>query len=180
MESLASIKVHDRIFIPYLDAGRISSRIKALALEISGDYRDKQPLFIAILNGAFIFAADLFRELTIPAEISFVKLSSYHGIHSSGKTRVAIGLSERLKDRHVVILEDIVDTGNTMHDFLAQLAEQEPASVQIAALLTKPDALVQPVSVRYTGFAIPNKFVVGYGLDYDGLGRNIPGIYQVQ
>ncbi len=136
-------------------------------------------MFIAILNGSFMFASDLFKELTMEAEICFIKLASYKGTRSSGHVITSIGLDESLKDRHVVILEDIVDTGKTLSEFLPQLADQQPASLKIAALLHKPDALVHPLTIDYLGFEVPNKFLLGYGLDFDGLGRNLKEIYQL-
>jgi len=136
-------------------------------------------LFIAILNGSFMFAADLFKVLTIDAEICFIKLASYKGTRSSGHVITSIGLDESLKDRHVVILEDIVDTGKTLNEFLPQLKDQQPASLRIAALLHKPDATLYPLKIDYLGFSVPNKFLLGYGLDFDGLGRNLKEIYQL-
>ncbi len=177
---MSSIQVHDKKFIPYISAQVIDEKVKELAAAISKDYEGKRPLIIAVLNGSFLFAADLFRNLTIEAEISFIKLASYKGTTSSGNVITAIGLEESLHDRHIILLEDIIDTGKTLHEFIPQLDHQGPASIKIAALLTKPDALKYPVHADYAGFAIPNKFVVGYGLDYDGLGRNIPEIYQLE
>ena len=177
---MTEIKVHDKIFVPYLSAEMIANKVKELAQQISKDYEGKKPLFIAVLNGSFLFAADVFRQLSIEAEISFIKLASYKGTTSSGHVITAIGLEESLFERHVILLEDIVDTGKTLHDFLPQIERQSPASVKIAALLTKPEALQFPLTAQYVGFEIPNKFVVGYGLDYDGLGRNIPELYQLK
>ncbi|KAA5537386.1 hypoxanthine phosphoribosyltransferase [Taibaiella lutea] len=174
-----AIQVHDKTFVPYISAADIAEKIKEIASQISKDYEGKRPLFIAVLNGSFIFASDLFRRLNIDAEISFIKLASYKGTTSTGNVITAIGLEESLHQRHVILLEDIIDTGKTLHEFLPQLQHQGPASIEVAALLTKPDALKFPVHPKYSGFEIPNKFVVGYGLDYDGLGRNIPGIYQL-
>ncbi|HEX4849628.1 MAG TPA: hypoxanthine phosphoribosyltransferase, partial [Puia sp.] len=170
---MSRILVHDKFFEPYLSAESIGEKVKSLADQINRDYEDKKPLFIAILNGSFVFAADLFKKLTIEAEISFIKLASYKGTKSSGHVITAIGLDIDLYGRHVVILEDIVDTGKTLHEFLPQLHHQQPASLKIVALLYKPQAVIYPVTVDYIGFSIPNKFVVGYGLDYNGLGRNI-------
>lgn len=177
---MSSIRVHDKQFVPYLSAQEIEAKNTELAAQISKDYAGKKPLFIAVLNGSFLFAADLFRKLEIEAEISFIKLASYKGTTSSGNVITAIGLEESLHDRHIILIEDIIDTGKTLHEFIPQLEHQGPASIRIAALLTKPEALKYPVNADYTGFAIPNKFVVGYGLDYDGLGRNIPEIYQLE
>lgn len=177
---MTRIQVHDKHFVPYLSAREIDEKVKELAAEISKDYKEKRPLIIAVLNGSFLFAADLFRNLSIEAEISFIKLASYKGTTSSGNVITAIGLEESLHDRHIILLEDIIDTGKTLHEFIPQLEHQGPASIKIAALLTKPEALKYPIHADYAGFAIPNKFVVGYGLDYDGLGRNIPEIYQLE
>ncbi|MBK7884341.1 MAG: hypoxanthine phosphoribosyltransferase [Chitinophagaceae bacterium] len=173
------IQVHDKQFEPYISAEQINEQINKLGSQINKDYVGKVPLFIAILNGSFIFAADLFKTITIEAEISFIKLASYKGTKSTGNVITSIGLDEALKNRHVVIVEDIVDTGKTLHQFLPQLINQQPASLKIAALLHKPEALKFPISVDYLGFEVPNKFLLGYGLDYDGLGRNLKEIYQL-
>ena len=176
---MSIIRVHDKQFEPYLTANEINARIKVLAQQLDKDYAGKKPLFIAILNGSFIFAADLFKELTMEAEICFIKLASYKGTKSSGQVITAIGLDTDLFGREVVIVEDIVDTGKTLSEFLPQLKHQQPASMKIVALLHKPEATVFPIPIDYLGFSIPNKFVVGYGLDYDGLGRNIREIYKL-
>lgn len=176
---MSIIQVHDKQFEPYLAASTISERIKSLAAQLSADYAGKKPLFIAILNGSFMFASDLFKELTIDAEICFIKLASYKGTKSTGHVITAIGMDMDIFGREVVILEDIVDTGKTLSEFLPQLKHQQPASMKIVALLHKPEATVFPIKIDYLGFSIPNKFVVGYGLDYDGLGRNIREIYKL-
>lgn len=176
---MGDIRVHDKQFEPYLDAKKIAARIKEIAGKLNKDYAGKKPLFIAILNGSFMFAADLFKELTIDAEICFIKLASYKGTKSTGHVITAIGLDMDLFGREVVIVEDIVDTGKTLSEFLPQLEHQQPASLKIVALLHKPEATVFPITIDYLGFSIPNKFVVGYGLDYDGLGRNIPEIFKL-
>ncbi|PWT78288.1 MAG: hypoxanthine phosphoribosyltransferase [Bacteroidetes bacterium] len=176
---MSKIRVHDKFFEPYLSATSIEEKVELIANQINHDYADKNPLFIAVLNGSFMFAADLFKRLTIEAEISFIKLASYKGTKSSGHVITAIGLDAELYGRNVVIVEDIVDTGKTLHKFLPQLHHQQPASLKIAALLYKPEAVIYPVAVDYVGFSIPNKFVVGYGLDYNGLGRNIKEIYRL-
>ena len=173
------IQVNGKNFRPYLTVSQIDAEIRRLAGRINEDYAGKRPLFICILNGSFMFAADLFKLITIDAEISFIKLASYKGTRSSGHVITSIGLDEPLKDRHVVILEDIVDTGKTMKEFLPQLYDQRPASLKIAALLHKPDALQFPITIDYLGFNVPNKFLLGYGLDFDGLGRNLKEIYQL-
>jgi hypoxanthine phosphoribosyltransferase len=173
------IRVHDKQFEPYLTAEEIALRIKMVAQQINQDYAGKKPLFIAILNGSFMFASDLFKEITIDAEICFIKLASYKGTKSTGHVITAIGLDMDIIGREIIIVEDIVDTGKTLSEFLPQIHHQQPASVKIVALLQKPDAMVYPVKIDYLGFTIPNKFVVGYGLDYDGLGRNIREIYRL-
>lgn len=173
------IKVHDKSFDTYLSEEIIQSRIKEMAAEISRDYAGKRPLFIAILNGSFMFAADLFKHLSINAEICFIKLASYKGMKSSGNVVTSIGLEDDLFGKDVVIVEDIVDTGKTLHNFLPKLLHQQPKSLKIASLLHKPEATEYPLQLDYIGFDIPNKFVVGYGLDYDGLGRNLKEIYQL-
>lgn len=173
------IQVLDKKFQPYIKAEEIKEQVYKLAQQINVDYADKRPLFIAILNGSFMFAADLFKELTINAEICFIKLASYKGTRSTGNVITSIGLDEPLNGRHVIIVEDIVDTGKTLHEFLPQLINQQPASLKIAALLHKPEALAHPLTIDYLGFNVPNKFLLGYGLDYDGLGRNLKEIYQL-
>lgn len=176
---MSVIRVNDKKFQPYLTASEIDKQIRRIASEINNEYAGKRPLFIAILNGSFMFASDLFKELTIDAEICFIKLASYKGTRSTGHVITSIGLDESLKGRHVVIVEDIVDTGKTLNEFLPQLKDQQPASLKIAALLHKPDALVYPLTIDYLGFSVPNKFLLGYGLDFDGLGRNLKEIYQL-
>ncbi|HCY89355.1 MAG TPA: hypoxanthine phosphoribosyltransferase [Chitinophagaceae bacterium] len=176
---MSVIQVHDKFFQPYLTADQIEMQIRRVAGEINRDYKGMRPLFIAILNGSFMFASDLFKHLDIEAEISFIKLSSYKGTSSTGHVVKAIGLLESLKGRHVIILEDIVDTGKTLSDFMPQLIEEAPASLKVAAFLHKPEAQSHPLDIHYLGFSVPNKFLLGYGLDYDGLGRNLKEIYQL-
>lgn len=174
------IQVHDKKFVPYIPAAKLQQRIKELAQQISHDLEGTRPLFIAILNGSFMFAADIFKHLTIEAEISFIKLASYKGTKSTGNVVTAIGLEEDMYGRTVVILEDIVDTGKTLSQFLPQLQHQQPEKLLIASLLHKPEATTHPVKIDYLGFTVPNKFLLGYGLDYDGLGRNLPEIYRLE
>ena len=173
------LKLHDKEFIPYLTAEQIDGEVQKIAALINKDYEGKKPLFIAILNGAFMFASDLFKHITLPSEICFIKLASYKGVKSTGKVITAIGLDADVYNKDVIILEDIVDTGKTLSQFLPQLEHHHPASLKIAALLHKPDATVHNIKIDYLGFTIADKFVVGYGLDYDGLGRNIKEIYQL-
>ncbi|NTS42782.1 hypoxanthine phosphoribosyltransferase [Flavisolibacter sp. BT320] len=176
---MSLIKLHDKHFSIYLPEETIQQKVKELADALNTEYAGKRPLFIAILNGSFMFAADIFKHLTIDAEICFIKLASYKGMKSSGQVITAIGLDHDLYDREVVILEDIVDTGKTLHEFLPQLHHQQPKSFAIVTLLHKSEATQFPLTLAHVGFEIPDKFVVGYGLDYDGLGRNLKEIYQL-
>ena len=176
---MSTINVHDKTFSTFLSESAINDQVKRIAQEINTDYKGKTPLFIAILNGSFMFASDLFKELEIEAQVCFIKLASYQGVKSTGNVVTSIGLDVSLKDRDVIVIEDIVDTGKTLHDFLPQIKDQHPTSVKIATLLHKPEALKYPLTLDYVGFSIPNKFVVGYGLDYDGLGRNLREIFQL-
>jgi hypoxanthine phosphoribosyltransferase len=176
---MSILKVHDKEFIPYITSKEIEEQVARVAKEINKDYQGKKPLFVAILNGAFIFAADLFKQINVEAEICFIKLASYKGVKSTGKVITAIGLDAELFNRDVIIVEDIVDTGKTLSQFLPQLEHQHPASLKVASLLHKPSATVHSIKIDYLGFTIPDKFVLGYGLDYDGLGRNIKEIYQL-
>ncbi len=177
---METITILDKQFVPYLSAEEIQEKVAILAKQFNEEYADKKPLFLSILNGSFLFTADLFKKLTIDAEVCFVKLASYKGVSSTGNVITAIGLDTNLKDRHVIILEDIIDTGKTLHHFLPQLQSLQVASLKIAVLLNKTEALAYPVKVDYACFDIPNKFVVGYGLDYDGFGRNYDAIYQLK
>ena len=177
---MSNIQVLDKTFEPYLKEAAIQEKITELAGQLNKDYAGMRPLFLSILNGSFLFTSDLFKQITIEAEVSFIKLASYKGTSSTGNVITAIGLDTNVKDRHIVILEDIIDTGKTLHHYLPQLDSMQPASVKIAVLLNKKEALQYPVKVDYACFDIPNKFVVGYGLDYDGLGRNSKDIYQLK
>jgi hypoxanthine phosphoribosyltransferase len=177
---MSTIQVLDKTFEPYLKEAAIQEKITELAVQLNQDYEGKRPLFLSVLNGAFLFTADLFKQITIEAEVSFIKLASYKGTSSTGNVITAIGLDINVKDRHIIILEDIIDTGKTLHHYLPQLESMQPASVKIAVLLNKKEALIYPVQIDYACFDIPNKLVVGYGLDYDGLGRNSRDIYQLK
>ncbi|ANH80127.1 hypoxanthine phosphoribosyltransferase [Niabella ginsenosidivorans] len=176
---MTDIQVHDKRFSIYLTEAVLQKRIKELADAVNKDYSGKKVYFIAILNGSFMFAADFFKYLTIDSEICFIKLVSYKGTKSTGNVTTAIGLEDDLHGKDVIILEDIIDTGKTLHYFLPQLQHQQPRSLKIVALLHKSEMTRYEVPIDYTGFVIPNKFVVGYGLDYDGLGRNYKNIYQL-
>ena len=174
-----SIKIKDKSFRVSLSETEIKNRIKALAAEISVDMAGKNPLFLGVLNGAFIFAADLMREMTIPCEISFVKLASYQGTTSTGKIKEVIGINEDLTGRTVVIVEDIVESGQTMKRMIESLGTRNPASVQICTLFFKPDKLQEELTLDYVAFRIPDDFIVGYGLDYDQAGRGLKDVYSI-
>ena len=176
---MSVVKVHDKSFEIYLSEETILRRIKEMAAVINKDYAGKRPFCIAILNGSFMFASDLFKQLTIDAELCFIKLASYKGLKSSGNVVTSIGLEEDIYEKDVIIVEDIVDTGKTLHNFLPKLLHQQPRSLKIATLLHKSAATQYHLTLDYIGFDIPDKFVVGYGLDYDGLGRNLKEIYQL-
>lgn len=176
---MTKVKVHDKTFDVYIEEAKILERIAELARKMNEDFQDKKPLFLAVLNGSFLFAADLFKQLSIECEISFVKLASYEGTQTTEKVKKLIGLNENIKGRCVVILEDIVDTGITINEMMAQLNEHEPAEIKVATLLFKPAAYIKRVHLDYVGFEVPKVFLLGYGLDYDGLGRNLKDIYKI-
>lgn len=163
----------------FLFLRKIKARVAEVAAQISHDLEGKRPLFLAVLNGSFVFAADLLRGIETPCEISFVRMASYEGTSSTGAVKQLIGLKEDIKDRTVVIVEDIIDSGLTMVHLLELLKEKQPADIKIAALLVKPGNLKVELDIPYCCFEIPNDFIVGYGLDYDGEGRNLPSIYTV-
>ncbi len=171
--------IQDKQFEVLLDASEIQRRIEELGKQISNDYATNPPLFIGVLNGVFMFAAELFKNLTIQAEISFVKISSYSNTTSTGEVKQLLGLNEPIFKRDIIILEDIVDSGKTMIKLVEMIKDLGPKSLQIASLLFKPDALNHNIDVKYVGFEIPDKFVVGYGLDYNGIGRHYKDIYQI-
>ncbi|MCU0422553.1 MAG: hypoxanthine phosphoribosyltransferase [Bacteroidia bacterium] len=177
---MSIIKVHDRNFQPFISEEEIKSRVSQIADSLTVKYHDKNPLFLAVLNGAFILAADLVRSVKFQSEISFTKISSYQGTTSTGMVKQLIGFTESITNRHVIIVEDIIDTGLSMQHILQQVKEQSPASIQVVTLLFKRDSLKVDIQPDYVGFEIPSKFVLGYGLDYDGLGRNLPDIYVEQ
>ena len=174
---MSVVKIKDKTFKTSIPEKEIKARIQAVADRINHDLADKNPLFLAVLNGAFVFAADLMRMITIPCEISFVKLASYQGTTSTGKITEVMGINEDLTDRTIVIIEDIVDTGLTMKRMIESLGTRHPASVHICSLLVKPEKLQVDLNIEYAAMEIPNDFIVGYGLDYDQQGRNLPDIY---
>lgn len=175
-----SVFIHDQWFDLFLTEQDIRTRVSDLGQRIGQDYENKHPLFLVVLNGAFMFAADLVRACQIESELAFIKLSSYRGLSTTGRVETLMGLTVPVEGRHVIIVEDIIDSGKTMSALMPDLLRQNPDSVSIAALLLKPECLERPVHIEYLGFEIPDKFVVGYGLDYDGLGRSWPSVYQIR
>ncbi len=172
-----TVKIHDKTFKISIPNEDLLVTIKRVAAEITNDMQGKQPLFICILNGAFIFAADLLKEIKLPCEVSFVKMASYEGTGTTGIVKELIGFGEDIKGRDVIIIEDIVDSGNTMEKVVKRLSESDVKSVKIATLFYKPAAYKKNIPLTYVGLEIPNDFIVGYGLDYNGLGRNLKDIY---
>jgi hypoxanthine phosphoribosyltransferase len=176
---METIQVKDKRFSIFIPAAQIESVVSVMAGKINRDFEGKNPLFIAILNGSFVFAADLLRKISIPCNISFVKFSSYAGTATTSKVKELIGLNEELRNRHVILVEDIIDTGLTIGQLLEELKKYEPADVRIACFCHKPDAFKKSYRIDYIGMSIPDEFIVGYGLDYDGFGRNLPDIYKI-
>ncbi|MBX7180610.1 MAG: hypoxanthine phosphoribosyltransferase [Bacteroidia bacterium] len=172
------IYIHNSRFKPAISEERILGVIKDMADEINRDLGDKKPLFLSVLNGAFLFTADLIKHFNNECEISFVKMASYSGTES-GQLKSLIGLTEDVAGRNIVILEDIIDSGATVDALLEELKEKNPASVSVAALIFKPEAFKRNFAIDYVGIKIPNDFIVGYGMDYDGLGRNLRDIYVI-
>ena len=175
-----TVKIKDKEFVPMISEAEIKNRVREVAAQMSKDLEGKNPLLLAVLNGAFVFAADLMREMTIPCEISFVKLASYQGTTSTGKVKEVIGINEDLTGRTIVIVEDIVESGLTMKQMTESLGTRNPEKVQICTLMFKPDRLQTDLTIDYVAFSIPNDFIVGYGLDYDQQGRNLKDIYVVK
>ena len=176
---MSTIRVHDKEFAPSLPAEEIMQQVRRVAGEINKDYEGQQPLFLVVLNGAFVFAADLMREISVPAEVSFVKLASYEGTSSTGTVREVIGLNTDITGRPIIIVEDIVESGITMAHMIETLKKQNPKSIDICTLLVKPEKLEVKLDIRYVAMEIPNDFILGYGLDYDGLGRGLKDIYTI-
>lgn len=177
---MSSVALHDKVFDPYIKADEIDAAIEKLAQRITHDFKQDNPVFLGVLNGSFVFIADLMRKLDFQCEVAFVKLQSYEGTSTTGEVKKLIGVPEGMEGRPVVIVEDIVDTGHTIEKLIDELEAVKPASINIATLLYKPDAYTKQIAVDYVAIEIPDAFVVGYGLDYDGLGRNLKHIYKIQ
>jgi len=177
---MKQVRIHDKSFELYIPYEKIRAVIDSMAENMNHDFEGKSPLFVCILNGSFMFAAEIFKRINLmDAQITFVKLASYNGDKTTGEVKQLIGLNESIEGRSVIVLEDIVDTGITIENILVQLRGMNPKEIKIATLLLKPDALQKEVQLDYVGLEIPNDFIVGYGLDYDGLGRNLIDIYTV-
>ena len=176
---MSIVKIKDKTFKTSIPEAEILKRVKEVAGRINRDLEGKNPLFLAVLNGSFVFAADLMREITIPSEITFIKVASYEGTASTGEVTEVMGLANSSEGRHVVIVEDIIDTGGTMKYLVESLQKRKPASLHICSLLVKPDKLEVDLDIEYVAMNIPNEFIVGYGLDYDQQGRNLRDIYTV-
>jgi hypoxanthine phosphoribosyltransferase len=174
------ISIKDKIFVPYITANAIQQRVEEIGAEISKDHKENFPILIGVLNGSFMFLSDLVKNISIPIEISFIKVSSYSGTSSTGSVKNILGLEIDLKDRTVIIVEDIIDTGLSMKHLVEMIEKENPKKIAIVSLLVKPEALLFQITPDYVGFEIPNKFVVGYGLDFDGLGRNLSELYQLK
>ena len=174
-----TVQVKGKQFALYISEEEILARVKELANRMNTDLAGKNPLFLVILNGSFVFAADLLRDITIPCEITFVRVASYEGVSSTGEVKQLLGLTQNIEGRTVIIVEDIIDTGFTMKELLRMLEEKHPAEIQISSLLVKPGNLQVDLDIPYRCFDIANEFIVGYGLDYDHEGRNLRHIYQV-
>ena len=174
-----NIKILDKEFKPYISAAEIQTKISVIASKLNKQLEGKDPLFMGILNGSFMFASDLYKQITVPSQITFLKLASYQGTGSTGKVKRLIGINEDIKDKSVVIIEDIVDTGVTLDNIIKQLRGYEPKEIIVVTLMFKPKAYTKEFKVDYFAFDIPNDFIVGYGLDYDGYGRNLADIYVI-
>ena len=177
---METIRIHDKEFVPSIPAEDILVQVRRVAKEINRDYEGQEPLFLVVLNGSFIFAADLMREITLAADVSFVKLASYQGTASSGTVREVIGLNTDITGRPIIIVEDIVESGLTMAHMIATLKRQNPKSIDICTLLLKPEKLEVQLDIKYVAMEIPNDFIVGYGLDYNEHGRNLKDIYTIK
>ena len=177
---MAAIQVKDKFFELFIPEEKILEAVQKVADEISSDMRKKNPLFVCVLNGAFMFAADLIKRLDFPCEVTFIRLKSYEGTRTEGLVKEIHGLIESVTDRNVVIVEDIIDTGHTIYQLIETISKDSPASLRVATLLFKPESLQIKVSPDYVAMNIPPDFIVGYGLDYDGQGRNLRDIYKLR
>ncbi len=175
-----AVKIHDAWFEPYISADQLNARVKIVGEAINKDYAQLNPLFVSVLKGAVFFSTELLKHFEGDCEVDFIKVSSYEKMTSTGNVQETMGLSTNLNGRHVIILEDIVDTGLTLQTLIEQFQRSQPASIRIASMTMKPDALQISMKVPYLGFELPNEFVVGYGLDYDQQGRNLNGIYKLK
>lgn len=176
---MSIVKIKDKTFKTSIPEAEIQQRVKEVAEQINRDMADKNPLLLAVLNGSFMFAADLMKNLTIPCEISFVKLASYQGTQSTGKVKEVFGINEDLTGRTIIIIEDIVESGLTIQRMLDSLGTRNPDSIDVCTLLLKPERLKVDLDIKYVAFSIPNDFILGYGLDYDQQGRNLRDIYTI-
>ena len=176
---MKQVRIEDKTFGIYIQDNDIQQAIQTIANEMNVLYADKNPIFISVLNGAFMFTSDLLKKIEVPCELSFIKLSSYSGTTSTGTVKEIVGLQEEIAGRDVIVIEDIIDTGITMQKIISELELKNPSSIRIATLLLKPDSVKVPINPDFVCFSIPDKFVVGYGLDLNGIGRNLPDIYQL-
>jgi hypoxanthine phosphoribosyltransferase len=174
------IQLHDKQFVPFISAGEIDFAIQQMAEQVEADFGDDIPVFVGVLNGAFMVVSDFMKHYKKPCEVSFIKMSSYEGTSSTHEVKQLIGLNQDVEGRSVIVIEDIVDTGNTLEELKELFKSKNVRHFKIATLFFKPEAYTKNIKIDYVGIRIPNKFIVGYGLDYDGLGRNIPEVYQLQ
>ena len=177
---LLVIQIHDKHFVPFISSTELDFAVSTMAKQVENDFADEVPIFVGVLNGAFMVVSDFMKHYSKPCEVSFVKMSSYEGTSTTNEVKELIGLNQDLSGRSVIIIEDIVDTGNTVAELKKIFKSKGVKTFKIATLFFKPDAYLQDIKLDYVGIRIPNKFIVGYGLDYDGLGRNLPEIYQVK
>lgn len=173
------IQLHDKQFVPFISAEEIDFAIASMAKQVEADFADEVPVFVGILNGAFMVVSDFMKHYKSPCEVSFIKMASYEGTQSTNEVKQLIGLNQDLSGKTVIVIEDIVDTGNTLEELKVLFKQQNVKHFKIATLFLKPDAYKKDIKLDYVGIRIPNKFIVGFGLDYDGLGRNLPEVYQL-
>ncbi|MFM9987414.1 hypoxanthine phosphoribosyltransferase [Flavobacterium sp.] len=174
------IKLHDKYFVPFISAQEIDFAIATMAAQVEADFADDIPVFVGILNGSFMVVSDFMKHYKSPCEVSFIKMASYDGMESTSEVKQLIGINHDLTGRTVVIIEDIVDTGNTVEELKALFKKQGVKHFKIATLFFKPEAYKKDIKLDYIGIRIPDRFIVGFGLDYDGLGRNLPEVYQLK